>query len=468
MKYTKAKDNFDRSRIPAAGPNPSIKVPAIQAFNEDNMRMLMSYSDEIPVVNINISMPGGRLPEQSQLNKVGIANLFTAMMEEDTKRHTDQDISIMLDKLGSSISFGSGIDETNVSVRCLKKNLQATLDILEERLLEPKFTQEAFDRLKNQQLESIKNSKTRAATVASTAFNKVVYGNQSLFGIPSGGTLETVPNITLGDIEAYYNQYISRNGLKVVVVGDISADEAKGILTRLKKLPNTSVNLPALPVTNATPNNKTIYVVDIPKAAQTEFRVGYVTNLTYNPTEEYYRCGLMNFPLGGAFNCRINLNLREDKGWTYGARAGFNANKYTGTYLFSSGIKTPATDSALYEVMNEINQFINQGITQEEVTFMKNSIGQSDARKYETGGRKAGFLDNIHIILYFNLPFDYVRDQNKVLDRIQAEELNALAKKWLNPNNMHIVLAGDKKVIAPGLEKMGYTLVELDADGNQK
>ncbi|MBU3676258.1 MAG: insulinase family protein, partial [Chitinophagaceae bacterium] len=465
LKYNKAKDNFDRSKVPAAGANPSIKVPAIQAMNDDNMRLLMSYSDELPVVNINISIPGGRLPEQNQLNKVGIANLFTAMMEEDTKRHTDQDISIMLDKLGSSISIGSGLDETGISVRCLKKNLQATLDILEERLLEPKFTQDAFDRLKNQQLESIKNSKTRAATVASSAFNKVVYGNQNILGLPSGGTLESVQNITLSDIEDYYKNYITRNGVKVVVVGDVTADDAKSILARLKKLPATPVNLPSLPATNAGPNNKTIYVVDIPKAAQTEFRVGYVTNLTYNPTEEYYRCGLMNFPLGGAFNCRINLNLRENKGWTYGARAGFNANKYTGTYLFSSGIKTPATDSALYEVMNEINQFVNNGITAEEVNFMKNSIGQSDARKYETGGQKAGFLGNI---LDYNLPFDYVRDQNKVLDRIQAEELNALAKKWLNPNNMQIVLAGDKKVIAPGLEKMGYTLVELDADGNKK
>jgi zinc protease len=371
----------------------------------------------------------------------------------------------MLDKLGSSISIGTGLDETGISVRCLKKNLQATLDILEERLLEPKFTQDAFDRLKNQQLESIKNSKTRAATVASTAFSKVLYGNQNMLGLPGGGTLESVQAIALSDIEDYYKKYITRSGLKAVVVGDISEAEAQGILARLKKLPNTPVSLPTLPNTATAVNSKTIYVIDIPKAAQTEFRVGYVTNLTYSATEEYYQSGLMNFPLGGAFNCRINLNLREDKGWTYGARAGFNGNKYTGTYTFSSGIKTPATDSALSELLREINEFTAKGVTPEEVQFMKNSIGQSDARKYETGGQKAGFLSNI---LDYNLPYDYVRDQTKVLDRINENDLNMLARKWLNTNNMHIVLAGDKKVIAPGLEKMGYTLVELDADGNRK
>ena len=465
LKYTKAKDNFDRSIIPPAGPNPTIKVPAIKPLENDGMRMLMAYSDELPVVNLSISMPGGRMTEQNQLNKVGIANLFSAMMEEDTKRHTDQELSIMLDKLGSSISIGTGLDETGISVRCLKKNLQATLDILEERLLEPKFTQDAFDRLKNQQLESIKNSKTRAATVASTAFSKVLYGNQNMLGLPGGGTLESVQAITLSDIEDYYKKYITRSGLKAVVVGDISEAEAQGILARLKKLPNTPVSLPTLPNTATPVNSKTIYVIDIPKAAQTEFRVGYVTNLTYSATEEYYQCGLMNFPLGGAFNCRINLNLREDKGWTYGARAGFNGNKYTGTYTFSSGIKTPATDSALSELLREINEFTAKGVTPEEVQFMKNSIGQSDARKYETGGQKAGFLSNI---LDYNLPYDYVRDQTKVLDRINENDINALARKWLNTNNMHIVLAGDKKVIAPGLEKMGYTLVELDADGNKK
>jgi zinc protease len=210
---------------------------------------------------------------------------------------------------------------------------------------------------------------------------------------------------------------------------------------------------------------KSIYLVNIPKAAQTEFRVGYVTDLKYDALGEYRKSELMNFPLGGAFNCRLNLNLREDKGWTYGARGNFNGNDYTGTYTFSSGIKTAVTDSALMEINKEMENYYNGGMKADELSFMKNALGQSDARKYETGFQKAGFLVNI---LQYNLSSDFVEKQNKQLQAISIAELNQLAKKWMDPAKMNIVLAGDKEKIAPGLEKMGYKIIDLDADGERK
>ncbi len=465
LKYTKAKDSFDRSKMPPSGPNPSVIIPAIKLIEHDGMRLLKANSDELPTIVLSLAFKGGRMVEQYDLTRVGMANLFASMMEEDTKFHTDEEISIMLEKLGSSISFNTELDETVVNVRCLKKNLQATLNLLEERLLHPKFTQESFDRLKNQTIEGIKNSKTRAAVVAGTAYNRILFGNESIMGFPSSGTLQTVEAISLQDIESYYSNYFNKSELTAVLVGELGDDEAKKILTRLSKLPSKKVTLPNLPVTPLVGNGKTIHLINIPKAAQTEFRVGYVTGIPFDVTEEYYQCGLMNFPLGGAFNCRINLNLREEKGWTYGARANFGSNKYTGTYTFSSGIKTPNTDSALYEVMREINEYVKEGITDEEINFMKNAIGQSDARKYETGFQKAGFLSTI---LKYNLPYDYVKDQTKALNLIQKKDINQLSKKWLNTSNMSIVLAGDKEVVAPGLEAMGYQIVEIDADGNKK
>jgi zinc protease len=391
--------------------------------------------------------------------------MFTSMMDEDTKKHSSEEMSVLLDKLGSSISIGADLDETSITIRCLKKNLNATLDLLEERLLQPSFTQDAFDRIKNQLMESIKNSKTRAANVASIAYNKINYGGESILGLPSSGTISTLENITLKDIENYYNNYISREGMKVVVVGDITDKDGLDILAHLNKLPKKAISIPTLPTAKPSVASKTIYIVNIPKAAQTEFRVGYVTNLTYDATGEYYQAGLMNFPLGGAFNCRINLNLREDKGWTYGARGGFSGNEYTGSYTFSSGIKSPVTDSALMEVVKEIGNYTEGGVKPEEVSFMKNAVGQSDARKYETGFQKAGFLGTI---LDYNLPADFVDQQNKILTNIDAAVINRLSKKWMNLDKMNIVLAGDKELIAPKLEKMGYTIIELDADGNKK
>lgn len=163
----------------------------------------------------------------------------------------------------------------------------------------------------------------------------------------------------------------------------------------------------------------------MPNAAQTEFRIGYVSAIPYDATGDYYRSYLTNYPLGGAFNSRINLNLREDKGWTYGARSGFDANKYTGTFTFSSGIRANATDSALIEVMRELKEYSTAGVKPEEISFMVNSIGQSDARNYETGMQKAGFISRI---LEYNLPADFVKQQSEIRKTITKNDMDVISK----------------------------------------
>ena len=207
-----------------------------------------------------------------------------------------------------------------------------------------------------------------------------------------------------------------------------------------------------------------VYLVDVPKAAQSEFRVGYATGLKYDATGDFYKAYLMNFPLGGSFNSRMNLNLREDKGWTYGARSAFSGDEYSGDFQFSSGIKANATDSALKEVMNEITNYLANGPTEEEVDFMKNAIGQRDALSYETGVQKAAFIGRI---LDYNLPANYTEIQAKILKSMTTEQIHAMAKKYLDPSKMNILLVGDKAKILPAVQKLGYEIVELDADGNK-
>jgi zinc protease len=171
----------------------------------------------------------------------------------------------------------------------------------------------------------------------------------------------------------------------------------------------------------------------------------------------------MNFPLGGAFNSRINLNLREDKGWTYGARSSFSGDEYSGEFAFSSGIKANATDSALVEVMKELKNYATNGPTDEEVDFMKNAVGQRDALAYETGVQKAAFIRRI---LDYNLPANFVEQQNKILKSMTKEQMKAMAQKYLQPEKMNILLVGDKKKILDGVKKLGYDIVELDVNGN--
>jgi zinc protease len=466
--YNKAKDNFDRGKMPPSGSNPTITIPKYNQTKDANtgIATISSKQADLPLISIDINMPGGRFLEQNNLGKLGITNVFAQMMDEDTKKRSSEELSTLLDKLGSSISFYNTNDKFYASINCLKKNFDATLKIFEEKLLQPLFTQDNLDRIKNQTIANLKNSNQNANYLAGVAYSKLLYSADNILGLPANGIENTLNNISLSDIENHYNKTITCKDAQVTIVGDINGTEGKKILQILKKLPNRMTILPIPnPAKNISSSDKKIYVVNVAKAAQTEFRVGYVTNLLNDAFGEYYKATLMNFPLGGAFNSRVNLNLRENKGWTYGARANFSANKYTGTYTFSSGIKTPSTDSALYEVIKEMNGYNANGITAEELSFLKNAISQSDARKYETLGQKAGFLSNM---VYNNYPSDYVTQQNNILNNISKSEIDVLAKKYIQENKLLIVLAGDKEKIAPGLEKMGYTIVEVDNEGNIK
>ncbi|MEO6950082.1 MAG: pitrilysin family protein [Ginsengibacter sp.] len=464
LKYNKAKDNFDRKIMPPAGANPIVKVPDFWKKTLANgVKVIGVENDEIPVVNLNIYLKGGNLLEQNNLSKAGLVNLFTSMMSEETKDHSSESISLELEKLGSSIRVSATTDAIVFSVQSLSKNLTKTMNILEERMLRPKFTEETFNRLKRQTIESIKNSKSQASAVASNVFDQINYGPNNIFGIPNGGTEETVKNITLEDIQHYYDTYISSNGAMVVVVGSVKENEVIPQLAFLNKLSTKAIVLPTIPAAPKVDKTK-IYVVNIPNAAQTEFRVGYVTNLKYDALGDYYKAMLSSYNLGGGFNSRLNIRLREDKGWTYGARAGFSGNKYTGEFAFSSGIRADATDSALAEIIGQLKEYNTSGPDKEEVAFMKNSIGQSDARNYETGGQKAAFISRM---LIYDLPANFVEQQTKILNNISVKELETLSKKYYDLNKMNILLVGDTKVFMPELKKMGYEIVELNSDGEK-
>lgn len=464
LKYTKPKDNFDRKIMPPSGPNPVVKVPNFWKKGLSNgIQVIGVENNEIPVVNLNIYLKGGTILEQNNLSKAGLVSLFASMMSEDTKDRSSESISLELEKLGSSIRVSNTTDAIIFSVQSLSKNLAKTLEILEERMLRPKFTQAAFDRLKKQTIEGIKNSKSQASSVANVVFDKINYGSGNVFGVSSDGTEKSVSEITLADIQNYYDHYISSNDAKVVVVGSVKENEVLSHLGFLSKLPSQVIHLPEVPKAPKVEKTK-IYIVNIPKAAQTEFRVGYVTNLKYDATGEYYKASLASYNLGGGFNSRLNIRLREDKGWTYGARAGFSGNKFTGEFAFSSGIRANATDSALIEIINQIKEYQQSGPTKEEVNFMKNSIGQSDARNYETGFQKAAFISRISM---YNLPENFVEQQTKILNNISTSEIDVLAKKYFDLNKMNILLVGDKEQFMPGLKDLGYEIIELDADGNR-
>jgi len=385
------------------------------------------------------------------------------MMNEDTKNYTAEKMSLELQKLGSSVTVSSGLTGITFSVQALKKNLDPVLALLNERIYNPNFSEDVFNRIKKQRLESFKLAKSQPATIADAVFAKVNYGPNSILGISQNGTEETIGSLTLKDIEDYYSNYMTSRDTKVVIVGDVKEAEILPKLSFLDKLPNKKVTIPTAAPAPAVDKTK-VYMVDVPKGAQTEFRVGYSTGMKWDATGDYYRSFLANYSLGGDFNSRLNLNLREDKGWTYGASSGFSGNDIGGDFRFASGIRADATDSALSEVMREMKEYGETGIKADELAFMKSAIGKFDALRYETPGQKAQFIRRI---LDYNLPANYTQQQNKILNSITKSEIDMVTKRNIRPDRMNILLVGDKAKIYEGVKKLGYEIIELDADGKK-
>jgi len=461
LSYNKAKDSFDRSIKPGSGPNPVVKVPALWTENFPNgMKLIGMKNDEIPTVDITISMEIGHRSEV--LAKAGLSNLTADLMNEATTQHTAEQISDMLSALGSTVDISASDEEITLNVYSLTKNIDATLKIANEMLFQPKFDTADFDRLKEEQLETIGNQATQPVVIANNVYRKLLYGKNHILSTPVIGTKESASSLTLDDVKNFYANNFSPSVAKVVVVGDITKESVLPKLTFLKTWQAKEVKKTEQPQTPAIDKTR-IYFVNKDNAPQSEIRIGYIA-MPFDATGEFYRSSVANFILGGAFNSHININLRETKGWTYGARSFFNGSKYAGPFTASGGIKGDATDSSVVEFMKEIKNYADAGIKDDELLFTKNSIGQQDALKYETPGQKAGFIKKI---LDYNLPKTFVDEQQTILKNISKPDIDALAKKYLPYNNMVIVVVGNRAKYFDRIKSLGYEVVELDSDGNQ-
>ncbi|MEO6520149.1 MAG: pitrilysin family protein [Mucilaginibacter sp.] len=462
LRYKKAIDKFDRSKVPATGPAVVVKAPAFWTAKTPNgISMIGTYNNEIPTVSVSISIKGGGLLMAKAPAKAGLPAITASMLNDATQKHTAEAFSAELQKLGGSVIAGPGEYSMSFSMSALKKNLATTVALLEERMMHPKFTEETLERIKKQLIQGLKTAKTQPAGVATSVYDKILKGSKSISTYAVAGTPETVANITLADVQAFYDNNFSPSVSEVVVVGDITEAEAKASLGFLNNWAVKAVDVPA-PAPGKTFTQTKLYLVNVPKAAQSEIRIGNETDLKYDALGEYYRSGIMAYALGGGFNSRINLNLREAKGWTYGARANFIGDRYDGVFTASAGVKAGATDSSVVEFVKEIKNYHQDGITPAELVFTKASISQSDARKYETNQQKAAFLSRIQ---QYKLQPTFADEQNKILQGISKPEIDALAVKYLDINKMVILVVGDKDRVLPGLQKLGYEIIELDADG---
>lgn len=460
LSYTEPKDNFNRSVMPKASAAKLVPLPKYWTANYSNgIKIIGINSNEIPKVNIQFSMPLGHRFEA--YDKSGLTVLLASILNESTTKRSASDIENALDKLGSSVSFSANDNEIVLSISSLKQNLDSTLKIAQEKFTMPKFSEEDFNLVKKKQLDAIANQYTQATSIANNVFNTLIWGESYNLSLPAIGTTETVNNITLNDVKSYYNKFSGFNSI-LAISGAIDQVTIIKKLSFLAKLsaentsPQARQKLPEIDKTR-------LYFVDKKGAPQSEIRVGHLS-LAYDATEEFFKSTIMNYSFAGAFNSRINYLLREVKGYTYGARGGFYGNKFVAPYIISTGVRADATDSSLVDIMTELKNYADNGITNEELEFTRNAMAQSDALKYESPFQKLSFIKRI---VEFNLDKTYVSKQGEIIKTITKEEINELAKNNLPYNKMVLLIVGDKASNFEKLTKLGYEMIELDVNGKK-
>jgi len=451
----KATDSFDRSKIPTAGANKAVAVPQMwQKTLANGIKILGTQSIETPTTSLLLKIPAGHY--YSDKEKAGVVSLLASVLNESTTERSAEAMSNELQKLGSTISIYAGTQYLNVHVSTLTKNLDATMALVNEKLMQPAFIESEFSRNKNNAIQGAINNKKDAGYLASTAYRQLLQAD-NIAGISSQGTEKSLGNITLGDVKAFYQQQVKPANSQLIVVSDL---KEQALVKSLNVFSAWQGKGKSLVLSLAKPDTKAgvIYLVNKDDAAQSAIRIGK-RSITQDISGEYYKSYLMNFPLGGAFNSRINLNLREDKGYTYGARSGFSADKFSGSFTASAEVRADATDKSIVEFVNEINSYRERGITAEELNFMRNAINQKDALKYETPRAKLGFLAQI---LEHDLTPSFVKERAEIVKTITIEEINALAGKHLNLAEMVMVVVGDAKTLKPQLEALGYEVVDYE------
>ncbi|WP_229359825.1 M16 family metallopeptidase [Ferrimonas aestuarii] len=450
---TQVADNFDRSKVPGSGAAPQMVVPSLwQQQLANGIEVMGTQSLETPTTTISIALEGGQ--RLLSADKAGLADLTASMMQESTAKLTTEQMALELEKLGASISVSASGYRTYVSVSTLTKNLDATIELLRQRLFEPAFNQEDFDRVKVQSLQMLQHQSKDAGWLASTAWSRLLFGTDNSVGQPTSGTIESVSKLSLDDVKGFYKQQFHGGNASVILVSDL---EQKAIAPKLSWLGDWKGDATPWPELKPMPKlaGNTLYLLDKPGAAQSVIRIGRRA-MAFDATGEYFEAGLMNFPLGGAFNSRINLNLREDKGYTYGARSGFNGGPELGSFSAGGSVRADATAASITEFVNELSGFAESGMTAEELAFLQASITQSDALKFETPSQKARFLGQIQ---RYDLPTNYIEKQGKLIETLTLDELNQVAAKQLDLSQMIILVVGDKNSIEEPLKQLGYDVV---------
>ncbi|MEO7361445.1 MAG: pitrilysin family protein [Gemmatimonadaceae bacterium] len=453
---------LDRTKPPELGAATDLKLPTIVEKTLPNgLKLIIVEQHEMPLVDVALVIRTG--VEADPVGKSGLATLTANLLDAGAGTRDALGIADQIGFLAVDLSASAGWDQSTVTLHTTKATLDSSLALMADVALRPTFTEKEFTRIRNDRLTDLLQEQDRPPAIADRAFAAIVFGDDNPYGRSASGSRETVENILRDDVQNFWKQWYVPNNATLVIVGDLTAAEGE---QRANAMFGSwaQATLPTLAAVPAAPAAKpsTIYIVDKPHAPQSSFRLGTVG--VARSTADYYPLQVLNTALGGAFTSRLNNNLRETKGYTYGAGSGFSMRREPGPFIASAEIVAEKTDSAMIEFMKELNG-IREPMKPEELEKTKRYLQLGYPAAFEEG---YGIARAIARLVPYGLPLSTLSNYQENIGAVTAADVERTAKQYIDPTKMSLVVVGDRKSIEPALKALKMAPVEVrDLRGRQ-
>jgi zinc protease len=454
---------LDRDKIPPPGKPPVLKVPTwTKTTLADGLQLMVSEKHDLPLVSFSLTILAGAA-QFEPADRCGLASIAAAMMSEGTTSRDGEALSNAMQLLGTTIGVSIGEEAGVMSFVSTAGKFRDTLDLLADMLLHPTFPADSLERLRAQRLVSLNQGMAQPRFVASRVFPRILYGNTHPYGHIV--TAESYKAITRDDVVAFHRNYFQPGRALVVVTGDVKPDAVKSVVEKALagwkaggRKPDFAY--PALPQPPAT----TIYIVDKPGAAQSTFALGLPGPPRSTP--DYYPIQVMNTMLGGLFQSRLNANIREEKGYSYGVSSAFAFGHGPGAFRTGGDVQSTKTDAALIEFMKELRGIAgSRPVTDEELTTAKDALVQRLPGAFAS---VASINSAIAGIWTQGLPDDYYQQYGKKIAAVTKEDVVRVAKKYVDTNHLAILIVGDRASIEGPLKATGFgPIVVLNEEGER-
>jgi zinc protease len=438
----------DRSQPPTLPLPPALKLPAPQTTTLGNgLELAVVEMHKVPVVDVQVLVDAGSGRDPADLP--GLATFTALMLQQGAGRRGALEIADEAAFLGAQLTSGASYDVANVSLHVPKRRLEAALDLLADVMLRPSFADSEVLRQRELRRAQIVQLADNPVAMAGIAFPAIVYGGGHPYGRPLNGTAAATAALTRDRVAGFYGTWYRPNGTRVLVVGDVTPAEARRLLATRFEAWERGAAAAAPTAATPVPAARAVFLVDKPGAAQSVIRIGHVGIARSNP--DYFALHVLNTILGDAFTSRLNQNLRETHGYTYGAFSQFAAWRLAGPFVASASVVTAKTDSALIQFLKELRRIRDEAVSDAELAKAKAYITLGLPGDFETTGSAAARLREL---LVYGLPLDYFDHYNDRINAVTTADVQRVARQYIDPDHFDIVIVGDKTQIEAGIKAL--------------